>query len=99
MKSVIKRKPAGNLNIIDVNISYTNGESVLSKVTRLVTGNYLPREVPFIGRVLSASYFFTAGQLYESGGQLYGSLVFLSIYDNSGGIFRVYQGAVSRITA
>ena len=81
---------------INANIGYVAGESTENILTRLVSGAWLPREKVFIGRVLSGSYYFVAGHLYEAGGKLYGSVVFNGIGATNGGVYAIYEGVVYR---
>lgn len=86
---------------INANISYVSGETIDDKIARLLSGDYLPRNKPFIGCVISGSKYFTAGYLYVASNQLYGSFIFSSYKgtNTSGGIYSVTADVVEKRSA
>lgn len=62
--NTIKNK-LGTFRSVDLEIGYTDGESVLAKVQRAYASTYMPKGVPFVANVHSGSYFLMVGYWYS----------------------------------
>ena len=76
----LERPLNNNVEFVNINIGVVSSETMLDKAKRSIAGGYLPKGKAFSGQMLSGSYFYIAGYVYESGSSLYGSY-FIGTYN------------------